>query len=226
MRSRSSRFSFSSSKETTFAALILALLVSVFFFPVLAGGRVWLPARFLFWTYPYRAIAVETPPPWNPLMWDGSAQFGVWRLYTARMWREGWLPLWNPHQGMGYPLYANSQSAIFYPPNILFAFLDVKAFGWLAGWHLWWAGIGTWWLLRRQVGVGFAPALIGAIAFAFSLWMVVWQYLPTVPATASWLPWVLVAASAWYRRPDVRGATWWGVAMGLCRLGTCRLPST
>lgn len=218
MRSRSSRFSFSSSKETTFAALIIALLVGVFFFPVLAGGHVWLPTRLLFWTYPYRAFADETPPPWNPLMWDGAAQFGVWRLYTARMWREGWLPLWNPHQGMGYPLYANSQSAIFYPPNALFAWLEVKAFGWLAGWHMWWAGMGTWWLLRRQVGVGFAPALIGAIAFAFSLWMVTWQYLLTVPATASWLPWVLVAVSAWYRRPDVRRATWWGVAMGLCLL--------
>lgn len=218
MRSRSSRFSFSSSKEASSAALALALLVGLFFFPVLAGERVWLPTRFLFWMYPYRAFANETPPPWNPLMWDGAAQFGVWRLYTARMWREGWLPLWDPHQGMGYPIYANSQSAIFYPPNALFAWLDVKAFGWLAAWHLWWAGMGVWWLLRRQVSIGFAPALIGAIAFAFSLWMVTWQYLPTVPATASWLPWVLVAVSAWYRRPDVRRATWWGAVTGLCLL--------
>lgn len=218
MRSRSSRFSFSSSKEAASAALALALLVGLLFLPVLAGERVWLPMRLPFWVYPYRAFANETPPPWNPLMWDGAAQFGVWRLYAARMWREGWLPLWNPHQGMGYPLYANSQSAIFYPPNALFAWLDVKAFGWLAAWHLWWAGMGVWWLLRRQVGIGFAPALIGAIAFAFSLWMVAWQYLPTVPTTASWLPWVLLAVSAWYHHPDVRRATWWGTAMGMCLL--------
>ncbi len=218
MRSRSSRFSFSSSKETVSAALILALLVGLFFFPVLTGGHVWLPARLLFWTYPYRAFAGETPPPWNPLMWDGAAQFGVWRLYTARMWREGWLPLWNPHQGMGYPLYANSQSAVFYPPNVLFAWLGASAFGWLAAWHVWWAGMGVWWLLRRDAGIGFVPALTGAVAFAFSLWMVTWQYLPTVPATASWLAWVLVACSAWCRSPDVRRATWWGAAVGLCLL--------
>lgn len=219
MRSHSSRFSFCSShKETASAALILALLVGLFLFPVLAGGRVWLPTRLLFWMYPYRAFAAETPPPWNPLMWDGTAQFGVWRLYTASMWREGWLPLWNPHQGMGYPLYANSQSAIFYPLNILFAWLGDRAFGWLAAMQMWWAGMGTWWLLRRQAGIGFAPALVGAITFTFSLWMVTWQYLPTVPATASWLPWVLVAVSAWYHRPDVRRATWWGGATGLCLL--------
>jgi hypothetical protein len=151
-------------------------------------------------------------------MWDGAAQFGVWRLYTAQMWRHGWLPLWNPHQGMGYPLYANSQSAIFYPPNALFVWLRERAFGWLAALHLWWAGMGAWLLLRRQVGVGFAAALVGAIAFAFSLWMITWQYLPSVPATASWLPWVVLTTARWSVQPDVRRATWWGTAMGLCLL--------
>lgn len=218
MRSRSNRFSFSSFRETALAGLILALLVWLFFFPVLTGGRVWLPTRLLFHVYPYRALATEAPPPWNPLMWDGAAQFGVWRLYTAKMWREGWLPLWNPHQGMGYPLYANSQSAIFYLPNVLFVWLQENAFGWLAAWHLWWAGMGTWVLLRRQTGTGFASALAGGIAFAFSLWMVTWQYLPTVPATASWLPWVVLAAAHWVEQPCVRRATWWGATMGFCLL--------
>jgi hypothetical protein len=218
MRSRLNRSSFSSFREAALAGLILALLGWLFFFPVLTGGRVWLPTRLLFHVYPYRALTTETPPPWNPLMWDGAAQFGVWRLYSAKMWREGWLPLWNPHQGMGYPLYANSQSALFYPPNALFAWLQERAFGWLAAWHLWWAGIGTWLLLRRQADAGFAAALVGAVAFAFSLWMVAWQYLPTVPATASWLPWVVFAAARWAQQPDVHRASWWGAAMGLCLL--------
>jgi hypothetical protein len=218
MRSRLNRFSFSSFRETALAGLILALLVWLFLFPVLTGGRVWLPTRLLFQVYPYRALATETPPPWNPLMWDGAAQFGVWRLYTAQMWSQGWLPLWNPHQGMGYPLYANSQSAIFYPPNALFVWLRERAFGWLAALHLWWAGMGVWLLLRRQVGVGFAAALGGAIAYAFSLWMITWQYLPSVPATASWLPWVVLTTARWSVQPDVRRATCWGAAMGLCLL--------
>ncbi len=197
---------------------MLALLVWLFLSPVLTGRRVWLPTRLLFHMYPYRALATETPPPWNPLMWDGAAQLGVWRLYASQMWRQGWLPLWNPHQGMGYPLYANSQSAIFYPPNALFVWLRERAFGWLAALHLWWAGMGVWLLLRRQVGVRFAAALVGAIAFAFSLWMVSWQYLPSVPATASWLPWVVLTTACWSVQPDVRRATWWGAAMGMCLL--------
>ena len=219
MRSRSSRSSsFSSRSETALAGLILALLVWLFLFPVLSGGRVWLPTRLLFWAYPFRASSVETPPPWNPLMWDGAAQFGVWRLYAARMWKEGHLPLWNPHQGAGYPLYANSQSAVFYPPNAQFAWLGARAFGWLAGWHLWWAGMGLWLLLRRQVGVDFASALTGAVVFTFSLWMVTWQYLPTVPATASWIPWVVHTAGRWVCQPTARRATWWGATMGFCLL--------
>ncbi len=219
MRSRSNRFSFFSLRnETALAGLILALLVGVFLLPELSRGRVWLPTRLLYWVYPYRAFTNETPPPWNPLMWDGAAQFGVWRLFASRMWNEGYLPLWNPHQGLGYPLYANSQSAIFYPPNALFAWQGAEAFGWLAGWHLWWAGMGTWLLLRRQVGVGFAPAMVGGTGFAFSLWMVTWQYLPTVPATASWVPWVVLTASRWVCQPDARRATWWGATMGLCLL--------
>ncbi len=218
MRSRSSKSSFSSSRETALAGLILALLVWWFLFPVLTGGRVWLPTRLLFHVYPYRALSTETPPPWNPLMWDGAAQFGVWRLYTAQMWREGWLPLWNPHQGMGYPLYANSQSAIFYPPNVLFAWLQERAFGWLAAWHLWWMGMGTWLLMRRQAGMGFASALVGAVVFTFSLWTVTWQYLPSVPATASWLPWVILTAARWASQPTLHRATWWGTTMGFCLL--------
>jgi len=218
MRSRSSSFSFSSSNEGAAAGLLLALLVLFLFYPAVGGGRVWLPAPLMAHVYPFRAVATEMPPPWNPLMWDGMAQFGVWRLYTAKMWREGWLPLWNPHQGMGYPLYANSQSAIFYPPNALFAWFDAKAFGWLAVLHLWWAAMGTWLLLRRQMAVCFTSALVGAVVFAFSLWMVAWQYLPTLPATASWVPWVALTASAWVRQPGVRTATWWGATMGFCLL--------
>ena len=63
-------------------------------------------------------------------MWDGVAEFYPWRLFAAQTLRAGWLPLWNPHQFCGTPFVANSQSAVFYPFNLLFVLLPVvRAFG-------------------------------------------------------------------------------------------------
>lgn len=218
MKWRLNRSASSNFKQSLVAAIILALLVFFFLFSVLLGGRVWLPLELLFHTYPYRGEVEQVSIPWNPLMWDGVAQFGVWRTYTARAWRDGWIPLWNPHQGFGYPLYANSQSAIFYPLNLLHVWLGEYAFGWLAAWHLWWAGWGTWLLLRHRVGAGFVASLIGAVVYMFSLWMVAWQFLPTLPATASWLPWVVMAAAWWSLQPNLSRSLAWGIAMGMCLL--------
>ena len=88
----------------------------------LFGGRVLLPAGLLRHMLPWsRAIlSSEPPPPWNPLMWDGIAQFYPWRHYAAEWVARDRFPLWNPHQFCGTPFFANSQSALFYPINALF----------------------------------------------------------------------------------------------------------
>jgi len=58
------------------------------------------------------------------LFWGTPAlQFVPWRDFAWNILKSGNLPLWNPMLGMGAPLIANYQSAIFYPPNwLLFLF--------------------------------------------------------------------------------------------------------
>ena len=137
-------------------------------------------------------LGLETLPPWNPLRWDGIAQFYPWRSFAAQSVRAGTLPFWNPYQFCGTPFVANSQSAVFYPGNILFYLVPdtARAFGLSAILHLTLCGWFTSLLLRR-LRCSEAAALTGGIVFAFSAWQVSWLQLPTFLATSCWLPLLL-----------------------------------
>ncbi|MCK5221610.1 MAG: hypothetical protein KAR14_08520, partial [Candidatus Aminicenantes bacterium] len=61
----------------------------------------------------------------NYLLSDQINQFYVWHhIAHVSMSGTGIIPLWNPYIFAGQPLVANSQSALFYPPNLLLFFLD------------------------------------------------------------------------------------------------------
>ena len=57
--------------------------------------------------------------PKNPLL-DPLQQYWPWRRFACRWLLRGEVPLWNPHSFSGYPFLANLQSAILYPPNLIF----------------------------------------------------------------------------------------------------------
>src|SRR5215831_13172320 len=62
---------------------------------------------------------------WRPL-WTGGGLVGSdiyayylpQKAYYARELRAGGLPLWNNQIGNGYPQVAESQTGVFYPPNL------------------------------------------------------------------------------------------------------------
>ena len=55
--------------------------------------------------------------------------FDIWvffyplRQYAADALREGRFPLWNPDIFLGSPFYANAQTALLYPLNVVFLVL-------------------------------------------------------------------------------------------------------
>jgi len=152
-----------------------------------------LPAGLLGHFAPWKNhLGLETLPPWNPLRWDGIGQFYPWRHFAAQSVRSGSFPLWNPYQFCGTPFVANSQSAVFYPGNLLFYLLPdtARAFGWSAILHLTLCGWFTYLLLRR-LRCSEVAALAGGIVFAFSAWQVAWLQLPTFLATSCWFPLLL-----------------------------------
>lgn len=58
--------------------------------------------------------------PKNSLLADSVYQFEPWRGYAKEEIRQGRFPLWNDLNGHGVPLFANSQSAVLYPLNLIY----------------------------------------------------------------------------------------------------------
>ena len=51
---------------------------------------------------------------------DFTDQFWAFRMYEARAFAEGRLPLWSDNFNSGHPFLADVQSAIFYPVSLIY----------------------------------------------------------------------------------------------------------
>lgn len=164
---------------------LLAALALVFWGRVLFLGQVLLPGDMLGGFLPFGG---NPNAPWTILQWDSLAQYYPWRLEAARSIHSGVWPLWNPYQFTGTPLLANAQSAVFYPLNLPFWILaPAYAFGVSAFLHTLLAGFSTY-FLARSWNVSRLGAVVAAMAFCFCGYLSAWALLPTLAATASWLP--------------------------------------
>ncbi len=199
---------------------VLALLPCLLLWPVAFGGDVFLPADLLKDVAPWRSGNPASLVPWNPLQWDGVAEFYPWRLFAAQTLKSGYLPLWNPHQFCGTPFVANSQSAVFYPLNLLFCLFPVaRAFGISVLLHLLLTGSFFYAFLRsRTLALGRPAALLGAVAWQLCHWQVAWLELPTFLCVSSWLPLALLFVDRAAERPTARRATGLGLCLGVMLL--------
>jgi len=164
------------------ATRLLLALVAVFFVvglltysPVLKG------------MVPFPAQMVTGFPPWETVpgkmdfisnganYGDIATLFYPWRHFQSAFWREGELPLWNPHILSGSPFLGNTESALFYPPNVIFYFLPIPL-----AWTLKLllniviAGTATA-LFVRTVGGNKWGAISAGIVFALTGNMTTWQ---------------------------------------------------
>ncbi|MFM8322084.1 MAG: YfhO family protein [Chloroflexota bacterium] len=161
-------------------SIFRSLLLPVWLAPLALLAPVYLTGRALFWG--------------TPLL-----QFVPWWRTAWEMLLAGRLPLWNPLLGMGAPLLANYQSALFYPPTRLYLLFyslgGVTAMAWaqapIVALHLAWAGLGMARLARRLELGELAQALAG-LAFGLSGYLVARSNFLSINAAAAWLPWVLL----------------------------------
>jgi hypothetical protein len=148
-------------------------------------------------------------------MYDSVGQFYPWRHFAAHELRTGRIPLWNPYQFSGTPFVANSQSAVFYPGNLLYWLLPTdRAAGLTVMLHLCMAGWFTTAFLRSyRLSTG--SALLGGIAFTFSTWQVSWLALPTFLCTSCWLPLALLRVRHLMAKPRWTNALALGGVIGV-----------
>lgn len=114
------------------------------------------------------------------------------------------LPLWTPLIRTGYPVLANFQSGVFYPPHWLYAVLPFfTAFNLLIVLHLVLGGTGTY-VLTRQLDLPRIASFLAALCFMLGGYFVSLVNLVNVLQTAAWAPLmaaVLVRhAEAWRAR--------------------------
>jgi hypothetical protein len=160
------------------ALLLITVTALAFFAPVWARGG-WLPYG------------------------GGDLVSFLWPTYTfAARTIPGDLPLWNPHLYGGAPYWADNQSGVLYPPNLLLFLLTDAPPYWplelLVMLHIWGAGLAMYAclrLLRPDAPIKPAPAAVGAVAFMLSDVFVTHQGNLNLIAVAAWLP--LVVLGTW-----------------------------
>ena len=144
------------------------------------------------------------------------------RWYLEQM-QSGHLPLWTPLIFGGYPLFADGELGMLYPPNVLLAvltgpdtFLQISR-----ALHLLLAGSFTIGFLR-VLGTGRLGATIGGLVFAFGSFFVAQLQHENVIRSAVWLPLILLFVELGLRAAGWRRQQWLvagGLALAMAALG-------
>ena len=118
--------------------------------------------------------------------------------FQQECFRHAELPFWDPYNYCGVPFLAQWNTMPLYPLSLIYLLLPLTwSLSFFCLLHLWFAGLGMYFLARHLTGNNFAAAFAG-VAFSFnglSLNLLMW---PSHMATFSWMPWVvLVVELAW-----------------------------
>lgn len=128
----------------------------------------------------------------------------------------GRLPLWNPSQWLGVPLWGDPQAAVLYPPNLLFVLLPMAA-AWRASTllHQFLAAAFAAWFFRRAWRFGAPASILGGATFGLGGTLASCTSLPNMHAAAAWMPLALWACAAADRSGRVRAWSLLGVVLGI-----------
>ncbi len=150
--------------------------------------------------FPWSAYEKYWGPVKNGAMPDIVDQIYPWRYFTIETWKSGEIPFWNPNSFSGNPHLANYQSTVLSPFNIFFFVLPfIDAWSILILLQPLLAGVFTY-LLLREFKVSKVGSLIGAIAFMFSGFMVVWMAYGTLSWSITFLPLALFSIERWFNK--------------------------
>jgi len=112
-----------------------------------------------------------------PILFSGKMLYGAdvvsvfhySRIVIADAFRSGRLPIWDPHVMAGFPMLAEPQNAIFYPPTWLCVLVSAGTFWTLSAWaHLILAGVFAHRWLERGLGLNRWSAMAGSLIFMTS----------------------------------------------------------
>ncbi|TSC89365.1 MAG: hypothetical protein G01um10145_522 [Microgenomates group bacterium Gr01-1014_5] len=134
------------------------------------------------WGYPVRV------PIKNSLPSDVPSLLYPWRVQALEIFKSGYLPLWNHTILLGTPLFANFQSAVLNPVNVLFFVLPTKlAWSWQVILQIPLLFLTTF-LFLRNLKLSLPATVFGALCFTLSGQVLVWLEYNTLVYTYIYFP--------------------------------------
>ncbi len=129
----------------------------------------------------------------HPLKWDAIDQAFPWKYFIGECLQNHTLPLWNPYQHCGYPIYADPQSSAWYPIVWILGFFlgyDIYTFSVDFTLHIFLAGSGMYFLgtivgYRKQIALLMGIGYMLSGFFTGNAQHIMWII------SATWLPFVI-----------------------------------
>jgi hypothetical protein len=138
---------------------------------------------------------------------DGTGEFIAFRSFAFSQLLHGHVPLWNPYIFGGAPFLANFQSAMLYPPNLVYLCLPLNvAFNVDISFHVTLAGFCMYaWCAYR--GLHPLASLVGGLAFMFGGAFYAHVYAGQLAhlAVMAWAPLVFLAVDDLMMTHSIRG---------------------
>lgn len=148
---------------------------------------------------------------------DGRTNWLPWRVFLGRHLRNGVIPLWNPHVLCGTPFLSNFQSAVFYPPNLLYAFLPIHLAANLSiSLHLF-LSLAFTYALGRRMGLSRESSVLAGVGFTFCAQQFLrihqgnWGAVCAIP----WIPLMFFAAEGMITGKGIRSMLLGGAALAM-----------
>lgn len=185
-------------KEFVIVFFIFLGLAALFFYKTFLQELVPFPGDLLIAEYnPWKTHSylgyVPGSYPNKAQYFDVLRQLYPWKTFALESLESFQIPLWNPYSFSGAPLLANFQSAVFYPLNIVYLFLDqINAWSLLVILQPLFSLSFTY-FYARKIGLSKLGSLFSSIAFAFSSFVTVWLEYNTIGQVVLWLPLSLLA---------------------------------
>ncbi len=188
----------------TWPVLVILALPVLLLSHSLFGGGATITGDILLQGPPWSVDLPHSGLPQNPALFDDVLDISPWMLFLRQQLLAGHLPLWDSYVAGGTPFLAADQPGVFYPLNWIAALLPYP-FGMTVMTLLkWWmVGLGMYVFGRVSLRLGQASALVAALSFMFSSFIVVWL-VHTVGQAAMLLPWAMWATERAIRAPAAR----------------------
>ncbi len=133
--------------------------------------------------------------------YDHAVQNFPYRAFFAGAFRAGRFPLWTSRIFCGFPLFAESQSNVLYPPfPLLFGLLKPwVAYNYYHVLHFGLAAAATY-VLARALGIGRAGALLAGLCYMLSGPVLFHAHHTNIVVALAWLPLLLALIELSWRR--------------------------